>query len=693
MKTSILQTITVLLLLSFSNVSFSQKPDLGAASSFAVFTAAGAFANDGISHITGDVGTNVGEFTGFPPGILIGQQHVADVVSAQAATDVDIAYSYLSGLTCGAVIGTTLGNGQVLTPNIYCLGAASVLNGDLVLDAQGDPDAIFIFKIDGALSTSTFANVVLTNSASLCNVFWQVNGAFALGENAVFRGTMLINGAITLNIGSSLYGRALSRAGRVDIHTATVTINPLPTATIIASDGGTTFCQGGSVTLTASAASSYLWSTGETTQSITVYTSGTYTVTVTEGCGSASASITVTVNPLPDCSISGNTSFCEGGSTQLCAPAGNASYLWSTGATESCITVTEAGTYSVTVTNANGCSSTCSKTVSVNPLPDCTISGNTSFCAGGSTQLCAPAGNASYLWSTGATESCITVTEAGTYTVTVTNANGCSSTCSKTVTVNALPACGITVTGCYKNSICQGQTATLCATAGSGYTYYWSTGETTQCITVGAAGIYTVTITNGNGCTSTCSVKTKVVAAPLVSVINYTNTTKCNRNNGSVTVAGSGGKAPYKYSMNSVSGFKTSTTFSGLAAGTYTVYVKDANNCTGSVTLTISAPAGCNSFSAVSGESALASPDNSLSYNIDTKVLPNPSSTEFTLLLKSDRQEAVEIRVMDMYGKIVHRAKGSVNNAYRFGSRFAAGSYFVQILQNDKIKTIKIIKE
>lgn len=623
MRHTFLRMLAALLFLSFSHKSFSQKPDLGAASGFAVFTAAGAFANDGVSHITGDIGTNVGAFSGFPPGILIGQQHVADVASASAATDVDIAYSYLSGLTCGVVIGTTLGNGQVLTPDIYCMGAASVLNGDLVLDAQGNPDALFIFKIDGALSTSTFANVVLINSASLCNVFWQVNGAFALGGNAVFRGTMLINGAITLNIGSSLFGRALSRAGRVDIHTATVTINPLPTATITTGIGGTIFCQGDSVTLTANASGSYTWSTGATTQSITVYASGVYSVTVTEPCGTATASVTVTVNPLPDCTISGNASFCEGQSTQLCAASGNASYLWSTGETTQCITVSAAGTYSVTVTNANGCSSTCSKTVTVYPLP----------------------------------------------------------------------ACDITVTACYKNSICQGQTASLCAAAGLGYTYNWSTGETTQCITVSAAGKYTVTVTNSNGCTSTCSVKIKVIAAPLVAVTTQTNTTQCNNNDGSVTVTGSGGKAPYKYSMNSVSGFKASATFSGLAAGNYTVYVKDANKCTGSVTLTISAPAGCNSVAAVSVASASTSGGKSLSYNLYTTVLPNPSSTEFTLLIKSDRQETVEIRVLDMYGKTVHSAKGSVNDAYHFGSRFTAGLYIVQILQNDKIKTIKIIKE
>jgi hypothetical protein len=103
-------------------IIFSQAPNLGATSSFVLFTAAGAFSNDGASVATGDIGTNVGAFTGFPPGIVIGQIHVADAVTAQAAADVDVAYMYLEGLTCGLVIGTTLGSGQILTPDIYCLG-------------------------------------------------------------------------------------------------------------------------------------------------------------------------------------------------------------------------------------------------------------------------------------------------------------------------------------------------------------------------------------------------------------------------------------------------------------------------------------------------------------------------------------------------------------------------------------------
>ncbi len=220
------QTITVFDSIP-PNVNLGQAPDLGTTSSFALFTAAGAFNVVGATVVIGDVGTNVGAFNGFPPGIVVGQIHVADGVSAQAAIDVAVAYSYLSGITCGAVIGTTVGNNQVLTPNVYCLGAASTLNGSLILDGEGDPDALFIFKIDGALSTSTFSNVILINEASVCNVYWQINGAVALGDSSVFRGTIVAAGALSLNTGAMLEGRGLSTAGAISISANLVTLSTL----------------------------------------------------------------------------------------------------------------------------------------------------------------------------------------------------------------------------------------------------------------------------------------------------------------------------------------------------------------------------------------------------------------------------------------------------------------------------------
>ncbi|MCC6410823.1 MAG: DUF3494 domain-containing protein, partial [Saprospiraceae bacterium] len=241
MRSLIIQLVASLVLSFLPIKVFSQVVDLGAAASFALFTRAGAFNNVGPSVITGDVGTNVGAFTGFPPGIVIGSIHVADAVSAQAEADLLVAYGLLGAVTCGQVIGTTLGNGQILTPDVYCPGAASVINGDLFLDAEGDPNAVFIIKIDGALSTNSFSNVILLNGAAACNVYWHVTGAFSLGGNSNFVGTLLGGGAINLAGGSTINGQALTTAGAISPSSTVVTLSFCP-PTITCPDPITVSC-------------------------------------------------------------------------------------------------------------------------------------------------------------------------------------------------------------------------------------------------------------------------------------------------------------------------------------------------------------------------------------------------------------------------------------------------------------------
>jgi len=212
----------------------------------------------------------------------------------------------------------------------------------------------------------------------------------------------------------------------------------------------TTFCTAGSVTLTPSSGTTYLWSTGETTQSIEVTLSGSYTVQVTDGNGMSECSISGNCShsyPLPETPAitpSGLTTFCAGGSVTLSSSSGT-TYLWSTGETTQSIEVTLSGSYTVQVTDANGCQSSPSveTVVTVNPLPETptiTPSGPTTFCAGGSVTLTSSSGT-TYLWSTGETTQSIEVTLSGSYTVQVTDANGCLSAPSveTVVTVNPLP--------------------------------------------------------------------------------------------------------------------------------------------------------------------------------------------------------------------------------------------------------------
>ena len=350
-------------------------------------------------------------------------------------------------------------------------------------------------------------------------------------------------------------------------------VNPLPVATI-SSSGPTTFCQGGSVILTSSTSSSYLWNTGATTQSITVGTSGSYSITVTDanGCSSTSSATSVIVNPLPTPTITpgGPTTFCEGGSVILTSSAAS-SYLWNTGATTQSITVSASGSYSVTVTDPNGCSATSAATsVTVNqlPTPAITPGGPTTFCQGGSVILTSSA-SSSYLWNTGATTQSITVGTSGSYSVTVTDANGCSATSAATsVTVNPLPTTTITPGG--PTTFCQGGSVILTSSVAS--SYLWNTGATTQSITISASGSYSVTVTDANGCSAT-SAATSVTVNPLPTpaITPGGPTTFCQ--GGSVILTSSAGSS---YLWNTGA---TTQSITVSTSGAYSVTVTDGNTC------------------------------------------------------------------------------------------------------------------
>jgi hypothetical protein len=150
---------------------------------------------------------------------------VADSVTALAATNLGTAYASLNSLTCDSTIGATLGYGQILTPKTYCITTHATINGNLTLNAQGNPNAVFVIKVNGALSTGNATNILLINSADFNNVYWQVNGAFTLGDSSIFRGTLIANGAISLLPKSSILGRGLTTAGAISIQN---TSNTLP---------------------------------------------------------------------------------------------------------------------------------------------------------------------------------------------------------------------------------------------------------------------------------------------------------------------------------------------------------------------------------------------------------------------------------------------------------------------------------
>ena len=359
-----------------------------------------------------------------------------------------------------------------------------------------------------------------------------------------------------------------------------VSSNP-PTPNISTS-GPTTFCEGGSVTLTAPAGYTYRWSNDATTQSIVVTQSGSYSVTITDayGCSKTSSALTVTVKANPPATItpSGPTTFCQGGSVTLSAPAGQSFYRWSNNAIGQSIVVTESGNYSVTVTGSNGCTATSAPTtVTVHgnaPTPQITQSGPVTFCEGGSVTLTAPSGFASYRWSNDATTQSIVVTQSGDYSVTVTNSGGCSATSSpRHVTVYANPPVP-TVTANGPTTFCEGGSVTL--TAPAGYTYVWSNNATTQSIVVSQSGSYSVTVRNGNGCTASSAPTTVTVNAnpPAPTVTAGGPTTFCP--GGSVTLTAPAGYS-YLWSNNA-----TTQSIVVSQPGSYSVTVMNASGCSAS---------------------------------------------------------------------------------------------------------------
>ncbi|MCB0651303.1 MAG: gliding motility-associated C-terminal domain-containing protein [Saprospiraceae bacterium] len=346
--------------------------------------------------------------------------------------------------------------------------------------------------------------------------------------------------------------------------------NPVPTI-----NGNSTICQGETGFIDAgSGYASYAWNNSWNQQVLGVNDPGTYSVTVTDvnGC-MGEASIDVNLAASLSVTISGNTQLCAGGSTTLSAGAGFNSYAWSNGLSSTTITVNSPGTYSVTVTNTTGCEGQASVTVTQGTPPAPVITGALSICEGGTTTLSLTGIYSGYSWTGGSSSSSYTATSAGTYGVTVTDANGCTGSTSADVTI--LPPAPITISGTAE--VCEGGTTLLTADAGFA-SYEWSTGDTGQTLTVDTIGIYSVTGITASGCES--------VSEPLEVVLQPTDiaitgdTEFCEGS--SVTLGVTPGFDTYVWSDGTMGATPEFT-----QAGTYTVTATSASGCTAQSTVTL----------------------------------------------------------------------------------------------------------
>jgi len=204
-------------------------PPLNTVVCYTLFSGNGQVTNTGDSILTGDVGTNNGATTGFQTENVTGTIHESpDASTAQCHTDLNTVYSYINSIPIDILLHqpSALGNDLVLTPHAYHM-SSTVLTGKLTLNAQGNPDAVFIIKVNGTLTTATDAVIELINGAQAKNLFWRVNSTITLNENTSFKGTLISNnGAITLHPGVEIEGRVMNRSGGITTNNITAAITP-----------------------------------------------------------------------------------------------------------------------------------------------------------------------------------------------------------------------------------------------------------------------------------------------------------------------------------------------------------------------------------------------------------------------------------------------------------------------------------
>ncbi len=352
-----------------------------------------------------------------------------------------------------------------------------------------------------------------------------------------------------------------------------------------ASDGGVNLAiSGGTPGYT------YLWSNGATTSFLANIPAGAYSVTATDSNG-CTETTNAAVNEPPGIAIEilASDAGCAGatnGSVTLGVSSGvpGYSFLWSNGTTERDLVDVAAGTYTVTVTDAAGCTQTASATVlqittlALEAIPgDATCFGNAD---GSATAL--PSGGSPdyvYLWSNGQTTENITGLTAGVYTVTLTDDAGCTQTASATVEQPA----ALTGGAVWNATLCETNTGTVTLTVGGGtpgYSFLWSTNATTQNLANVAPGIYTVTITDVNGCTivrtNTVVQPPAALSLPMLTFVQ-TGCTGAMPLTGDVSTDVSGGTAPYQYNWSNGG---TTKDLTGVPSDNYTVTVTDQAGCT-----------------------------------------------------------------------------------------------------------------
>ena len=689
------------------------------------------------------------------------------VVTPSASTNYTVTGTSTAGCVNTATAGVTVNAAPAITVNAatVCAGTSATLTASGVstytwnTGANGaslvvSPASTTVYTVSGQLSgcstIATKTTTVTVNALPVMNVSAASNSICA-GQSTTLNLTGTATsytwstGQTTSSIsvspasGTTYSVSGLNANGCSNSATVAITVNALPTVSVPTAS----VCLGGTVTLTASGASTYTWNTGATGASLNVspVSATNYTVTGTSAAGCTNtASTSVSVGPAPAIAVNSAT-VCASTAATLTA-SGASTYTWSTTNTGATLAVSPLSTTVFTVSGTSpGCNviATNTATVTVNALPMATISGNTSLCAGQGTSLTANTAAASYTWSTGQSLATITVTPASTtsYSLNVLGSNGCTNTVVTTVTVNPIPVVSVS-----NATICAGGSATL--TANGALAYTWNTGAigATYAVTPAANTSYTVTGMGAGGCTNTAVASVVVTASPSLAV---NSGTICSGNNMILTASGA---TTYTWntgqqgaSITVMPGTSTLYTVTGGIPGC-NVYPSETATVIVNMTPTVSAIASntmiCNgetvtltalgaaSYSwstaqtgsvvtvspaaptvyTVTGTSTAGCPDDAVvtvsvspctglaensAKELSLEVYPNPFTGVFTIRYADQKGE--EVTVLNALGALVYETRLNEERTEIALPYEAGGIYFVQIKTAQGVVTKKIVKE
>ena len=590
----------------------------------------------------------------------------------------------------GILLESNTGFGNSFKSNIFYDNTEMAID----IDADYTPSGLDVLDVDsGPNGTQNYpiitSSYVTSSQISIVGTFnSKANTAYTIqyysnvscnqsgnGEGKMLIGTQIIttnsSGNATINIsfsavipvGSSITCLATDNLNSTSEFSECLLTQAAtaPSTPIISASSGLSFCQGNSVTLTSSTATSYLWSTGAITQSIVVSIAGNYSVTVynAQGLSANSSSTSVTVHSLPVVLAGNDQEVCVGSSVLLSA-AGALAYSWDNGVVNGQLFTPSVGnlTYTVSGTDGNNCINTDQVVIIVHSLP-VVLAGNDQEVCVGSSVLLSAAGALAYSWDNGVVNGQLFTPAVGnlTYTVTGTDGNNCINTDQVVITVNSLP---IVLAG-NDQEVCVGSSVLL--SAAGALTYSWDNGVVNGQLFTPAVGnlTYTVSGTDGNNCVNTDQVLITVNNLPAVPVITAFST----------TLTSSAATSYQWFSGADLISGETAQTYSPTQTGLYSVEITDSNGCSAtSADFTFT-------FSGLT----------SVSKTPTIEVSPNPSSGKFSISFGNS--DVRSIKVFNASGSIVFNS--SIHISEIDLTNQSKGVYFLKIETDNKIYITKLV--